>query len=408
MARSYYVKGRRLHLDSQPSTFNSQPIAPTLHAEFWSSVEYSTFGRALAAELTQRGLATEHRFERTQREYWAARGRITRWRLRAAAYGIYPLRLLGHFVRAEPGLVGVVCTNTFYAPTVALAASPRSTPIVHWVLDLFPDVLTVAGKLRRGGLGDRALRSMVRWTFQRAAANVFLGEHLRRYAEVQFGEVPRSVVIPVGADGAPFRGTPPQPSTGPARILYSGNLGRMHDIDTVAAVLRNRPLSPSGAQFHFRGNGAGFRELQTKIGGLGAKPRDGVVFGDNLPEAQWREAMLAADIALVTMKRGAEGLVMPSKTYSALVAGQAILAICPSQSDLADTVRRHQCGWVVEPGDTGGLSRALDEIEANPAAVLEKRRSAYAAGHSTYDQPVIAAQWERLLRTVAAEVGPAF
>ena len=90
--------------------------------------------------------------------------------------------------------------------------------------------------------------------------------------------------------------------------------------------------------------------------------------------------MLRAQVALVTIAPGAERVVMPSKTYSALVAGQAILAICRRESDLADLVRQHDCGWVVEPGNPEQLaqtirlaSRSEDPSRAERAAVIARR-----------------------------------
>jgi hypothetical protein len=69
--------------------------------------------------------------------------------------------------------------------------------------------------------------------------------------------------------------------------------------------------------------------------------------------------MRTADVALVAIARGAEDVMMPSKTYSAMVTGQAILAVCPLASDLAETALGNDCGWVVEPGDVEGLRHPL-------------------------------------------------
>jgi colanic acid biosynthesis glycosyl transferase WcaI len=98
-------------------------------------------------------------------------------------------------------------------------------------------------------------------------------------------------------------------------------------------------------------------------------------------------------LALVTIAPGAERVVMPSKTYSALVAGQAILAICPRKSDLADLVFRHDCGWVVEPGDVAGLTRTLAWMAEKPDELWAKRRNSFEAGHRHYDTGVLAETW---------------
>jgi len=263
--------------------------------------------------------------------------------------------------------------------------------VVHWVFDLFPDALVEGGTIPRGGLGQKILERGTRWTFDGAAANVFLGKHLLRFASLRYGPIPRSVVIPVGADGRPFREARPAsrlPSD-PLRILYCGNFGRMHETETVAGLLRERPVP--GWTVEFRGHGHGFRALADEVAHSGSGPH--VSFGESLPEPEWMGAMKKADLALVTMKRGAEGLVMPSKTYSAMVAGQAILAICPNESDLADTVRRHDAGWVVEPGDVAGLKAVVAAAAEDRESVLRKRLNAFDAGHRYYDESVLATAW---------------
>ena len=147
----------------------------------------------------------------------------------------------------------------------------------------------------------------------------------------------------------------------------------------------------------FRGNGAGFRELESAIAGSAGAANS---LGGNLQGEAWHSAMRAAEVALVTLKIGAEGLVMPSKTYSAMVAGQALLAICPAKSDLADTVRKHDAGWVVAPGDITGLLAALSQIAAQPDEVLRRRVNSFNAGQGAYDQNAIAGGWAALFDTI--------
>lgn len=352
-------------------------------------------------ELRVLGLAAEHRFEVTEPSYRSAAGVLARGRLRWGSYVSYPRNLALRLRRSDVPDAVVVCTNTFYAPAVALrAAARRRVPVVSWIFDLFPDVLVAGGKIRAGGMLDRSLGRLTRSVFRGAAANVFLGERLRRYAEARYGEGQRSLVIPVGADGTALAHSVPASRTpgDPLGILYCGNLGRMHETATLADLMREPGIA--GWRMEFRGHGAGFRDLASVAArsGLG----DRVLFGGSLADSVWATTMQAADIALVTMKPGAEGLVIPSKTYSAMVAGQAVLAICPLESDLADTIRADDAGWVVAPGDVAGLRAVLATAVARPDEVLAKRRNAFRAGRERYDQKVLAARWVELLSTVAS------
>jgi glycosyltransferase involved in cell wall biosynthesis len=359
--------------------------------EFWSSVQYGTFLKGLVREL---GAGARQCYSVREVDYRAARGSLARLKMRWKCYISYPYGLKRRVKFGSRPNVLVVCTNTFFAPWVALrAARTRGVPVCHWVFDLFPDVLILAGKIREGSWGSRLLRYWVRRIFDGAAVNVFLGERLRAYAELKFGPIPRSVVIPIGCDATPFSNMPPaQKEHGrPIYALYCGNFGRMHETETLVGALRDGV--PEGLAFEFRGNGAGYRELKRQLA-LNIGPF--LKFGDNLPESEWVETMTRADVAIVTMRTGAEGVVMPSKTYSALAAGQAVLAVCPLESDLADLIAEHDCGWVVEPGDVVEIRRVFEEMACDGPGLLRRRSNAWRAGQECFDQRVLALSWREV------------
>ena len=83
-----------------------------------------------------------------------------------------------------------------------------------------------------------------------------------------------------------------------------------------------------------------------------------------------------------------------------MMAGQAVLAIGVAESDLAELVRTHDAGWLVEPGDATGLRRVLERIAEVPDEVLAKRRNAWQAGHRFYDQSVVSRRWADLFEQV--------
>ena len=87
---------------------------------------------------------------------------------------------------------------------------------------------------------------------------------------------------------------------------------------------------------------------------------------------------------------------MPSKTYSAMMAGQAILAIAPEDSDLVDTIKAADCGWWVAPGDVDGLAQVIDTIRADPEGLLAKRENAYTYAHAQFGQDILAKKWIQL------------
>ncbi len=389
--------------------------------EFWSNTEYTGFMTGLIRDLDRMGFPARQQFQVSNEAYRLARSGIARLWLRVRMYILYPLQVAFFFLfRRQPG-VAVVCTNTFFAPLLASLLASRRRPVIHHVYDLYPDVLLAAGTLTKGSWSVRVMRWLTARTFRRCAANVFLGQHLLEYAERTYGQIPNATIIAVGADGTPFRNhlhgnvTAPvprwisSPRESPPTILYCGNFGRLHDYETLAEVLRGDRWQtgrhvPLILKFH--ANGVGLFKLKEALhlardcsttqlpGGIGLK------FHGNLTEVEWVEVMKASDVALVTMSPGAENVVVPSKTYSAMVAGQAILAICPVESDLSNTVRKHDCGWVVSPGDVGHLQEVLDEIASNHSLLLRRRLNSYSAGQEHYDTATISKQWVSLFNVL--------
>ena len=384
----------------------------TMKVDFWSSIEYAAYMRELAAVLEPHGIRLRPRFQVPQTAYWSThRGTAGRLLLRLRMYAVYPLQVAFDFLFRREPVVAIVCTTTFYAPWIAVRCAGRRRKVVNLLYDLYPESIIASGMLRPDSAGARLLRRMATDTLRRAAASVQLGDRLAAYTLAAFpGTDPaRLHTIPFGSVEAPFATCDPQPR--PAGrvpvILYCGNLGHVHDTETVIAYLSGVLRAPSGSApvvaWRFHATGAGYGQLTAalrpfiEIAPAAGPGRSSVALAGNLPDGAWEVAMQDADVALVTMRPGAERVLMPSKTYSALAAGQAILAVCPRDSDLADLVIRHDCGWVVEPGNSAGLAAAVQELADRPAELLRRRRNARQAGTAHYGLSVVARQWAYLL-----------
>jgi glycosyltransferase involved in cell wall biosynthesis len=365
--------------------------------EVYSSVGGGAgFFERLLTEWENSGWLVKRYHAIDQQEYRArhnALGRIWRfWRM----YGFYAWTCYWRAKRSHAlAPLRVVTTNPFYAPAMIQHIAGNSGNTINLLYDLYPDALELAEILRPDSLMARRCAAVTRFALRECSATVFLGEHLRQHSEMRYGSAKRAVVIPVGADGNPYRNMPPKSSDSAkvVTLLYAGQMGRLHEVETLRCVLAFG--LPAGLQLVFHASGSGYAQLRSE-----ASSSDRCSWGGPLPDGDWHQMMTTAHVALVTIARGAENVVMPSKTYSALVAGQAILAICTRTSDLANLVLCHDCGWVVEPGDVNGLLAVLNLIVDSPLQLMFKRANAYKAGHENYDMSVIARLWEELFESL--------
>ncbi len=171
-------------------------------------------------------------------------------------------------------------------------------------------------------------------------------------------------------------------------VLYSGNMGRCHDMDTILAAaeqLQNEPI-----QFVFIGNGAKRQAFIEKVRSLKLENCQFLPYQEKpvLPYS-----LTACDLSLVTVSPGMEGLVAPSKLYGILAAGRPVAAICGANSYLRQLVAEANCGEVFDNDDGTGLANYIRSLAANSqlAKALGDSGRCYLQSHFTPE--IIAMQY---------------
>jgi len=157
-------------------------------------------------------------------------------------------------------------------------------------------------------------------------------------------------------------------------VGYSGNLGRVHDIDTI--LLASDELVGCQIVFLCIGGGAQYDVLKETAEKRGLTQL--FRFMPYQSETDLPCSLSAADVHWLSHKPELEGLVFPSKFYGIAAVGRAIIAITSRQSELAELVAQYQCGLVIEQGDGKTLALELKRLKAAPevcSAMGERARS---------------------------------
>jgi glycosyltransferase involved in cell wall biosynthesis len=98
--------------------------------------------------------------------------------------------------------------------------------------------------------------------------------------------------------------------------------------------------------------------------------------------------MMAGDVHIVTVRRGLEGVVVPSKLYSILAAGRPVLAIAAAESDAARIVRESGCGISADPDDPAAIAAAIRRLrdDQNRLTQMGTRAKETAAKYARVDE----------------------
>lgn len=232
--------------------------------------------------------------------------------------------------------------------------------LVYRITDFHPECL-IAARDRP----SRALDFLLGLTnFWRRRVDGFevLGEDQRRRLEATGISAERIALVRDGSPVAFTEGEPvealPAELAGKCVLLYSGNYGVAHEIETVVEGYRLHHREGSGrVHLWLSATGAGADEIAARL------RDDGLPFHRSKPVPLERLAgLLRAPAAhLVTLRDSFVGYVMPSKVYACLESGKPIIFVGSTDSDVHLLANRHAAAyWHVECKDFRGFALALE------------------------------------------------
>jgi colanic acid biosynthesis glycosyl transferase WcaI len=284
----------------------------------------------------------------------------------------------------RPDLVLTLTTPPLLSLLGTLLKFTRGARHFIWEMDVYPDVAVSLDYFKADGLADRVTGA--------------LADYSRRYADgiIALGECMKDLLVNRGIDGAKIfvadnwaDGSAIMPVTRPGNpdqlvLLYSGNLGLAHDLETFKGALLNLGHD-NRFRFDFVGNGGRRQELESFCV---ANDINSVNFRPYVQRANLSESLGAGDIGLVTQKDSCCGAVVPSKIYGLLAAGRPILFIGPRQATPSRIIERFGCGWQVDCGDVDGLTAILKQLRSDRDQVAEAATRAREVLLQHYDLPI--------------------
>lgn len=175
-------------------------------------------------------------------------------------------------------------------------------------------------------------------------------------------------------------------------ILYSGNMGRCHDTDTILATAKQ--LQDEEIQFVCIGGGPKRESFIQDVKRLGLK---NFLFLPYQEKSVLPYSLTACDLSLVSVQLGLENLVAPSKLYPALAAGRPIAAICPKDSYLRQLITDGQFGISIDNGDSDSLSKFILNLKSDRQLAEKMGNASREYLQSNFTPEIIAKQYINVL-----------
>jgi len=305
----------------------------------------------------------------------------------------------------RPGDIVVTLTDPpMLGVRVVAGLAGRDVRVVQWIQDIYPEIATA----HYGKFLGRLLKS---WKRQRdeawraSAACVTLGEDMAAVIAAAGVPATRVAIIPNWAPRE-LDAAPPSNLVATRReqwracgrfvVVYSGNLGRVHEFDTVLAAIAALQDNPN-VTFHFIGRGPRMRAIAQAAHARGLRQLE---FHPPVAREELPALLAAADAHLVTLQPAFGSLVYPSKLAGVLAAGRPTLFVGPTTGDIARLLRTQDCGAAFAPGDASGLAAVIAHWAAEraiPERLGRNARRAYAEG---FTRDAALNQWDARLQAL--------
>lgn len=326
----------------------------------------------------------------------------------------------------KPDLVFVLSTPPFISFYGLMLKMFKGSKVIYNVQDLFPDLAVELGKLKNKTF-IRFLNKLSELIVRKVDKVVVVGEYMEKRIREELlrgtsagNSISASandhiITIHNWADGEKIkvlrRENDLDVEAGDAQnnylkkkwglegkfvVLYSGNIGYLHEFDTIIDAAEY--LAKEGRKeivFVFIGEGIKKSYIEEKVREKGL---DNILFFPYQPRKMLTYSLGLADVSLVTLERGFEGMVVPSKIYGILASGRPVIAVVGGESEVTEIVSMGKCGEIVEIGDYKRLSEAIIDYHNNSKRCYQEGMNGRKYFEENYDRKIAAKKYIKVIK----------
>ena len=280
-------------------------------------------------------------------------------------------------------------------------------PYALIMYDVYPDVAIKLDVLKENGFISKFWRRVNRASYTNASKLIVIGDDMKRLIEERLPEIPqenyvlihnwsdKNNVHPVEKEENVF--IKEQGLEGKKILLYSGNMGRTHNIESILDAAIELDGKMDDVVFVFIGGGIK-KDLVKKH--IEEKRSSNIIQLPFQPFEILAHVLSSATFSFVCLDDDFTGMSVPSKSYGIMASGTPILGLLRSDSEIAQTIKKHDSGWVWNGESSKSLSSVILEILDDEAGITKKGKNALSSFESNYDLAISVGKYNEMLKTV--------
>ena len=276
-------------------------------------------------------------------------------------------------LRRSEGRVFMYTTNPPFLGIIGgIVSWMRRHDYVVLLHDSYPQLAVWVGKIRPSGPVERVWHLVNRVMYRRARETIVLCDRAKDLVCSAYGVDPDHVhVIHNWADPKQLLPLPKEETEFAKQhgldsrftLLYSGNLGLYYEFASLLELAERFKIDDD-FRLVFVGAGGKRDWIAAEVMRRGLS---NVIMLPYQPFSSLNDSLNACDVSLVSIAKGIEGISFPSKLYSSLAVGKAVIAISEIGSELQRMVEGTGSGIWVPLGDLEALEAAVRYLRSNRA-----------------------------------------
>ena len=232
---------------------------------------------------------------------------------------------------------------------------------IHWAMDVYPELAIGLGEIRRRSPVGFATGFAMRLAYRRAAAVVALDADMA--ARFREHRVEAPCIRPWVSRGVAVASCGTEP---PWKWIYSGNLGRAHEWETLLHAQALIEAEGLDARLLFQGGGPSWTAARARAEELGLRNCE---WRGYVPEGELRASLLRCAVLTVTQLPACRGLLWPSKLALLMTLPRPILFVGPTDGAIARELAGFPHAGVFAPGDAQGVAKWIAKLRGECAPV---------------------------------------
>ncbi|MDR3130049.1 MAG: glycosyltransferase family 4 protein [Treponema sp.] len=296
------------------------------------------------------------------------------------------------FVRADVIVFGTDPQFSFYIiPLLAFLRPDLRFAI--WGFDLYPEAV-IADGIKIPKLVKKILLWWAGVSYRRCNLLIDIGSCMRNRFMRYHPKAKYETIVPWALDEPAYLAEPDnnirRDLFGDARlgILYSGTIGKAHQFEEFILLARELRKRNASVGFCFAGRGNCYQKLRDMI----SQEDSNIRFSGFVDEKMLPLRLAAADIHMISLRDGWEGVVVPSKFFGSLAAGRPLLYCGAQESCIVELITNEGLGFVVEINTVSVIADRLEEFTHNKNKIHQMQEQAFQFYNTHFSKQL---QWEK-------------